>query len=581
MYTPVRQSHHDPVLSLEKICYTIDKGDEEIELISDATIRVNPGHFMAIVGPSGCGKTTLLRVIAGLNEESSGNIFWNGRNLAKEEDLSPAEIGYVPQFSIAFDELSVEESVESAVRLRVRSRSRKKMKAIRDHVLIQVGMTDLRDRRVGVLSGGQKRRLGLALELASNPTLLLCDEVTSGLDPKSEQEIVRLMHQLANDGDRIVVNVTHSMSNLELYDTVLVLFQGHVVYHGPPARMTHYFSVNSAENIYPTLAKRSPGQWHKSWEKHRDSYYHDNEADDRSREGTHSQAPVTAAIPGRLAQLQVLLARRWKIFFRDRTQILLHLAMLFGFPLLVVIFGLDGIPQPRHLPSSTSVNPLEQIGTQMAVSADHLKIGGLLSGLVMFQVILLTLMGSNNSAREIAGERLLFEKEKFAGLHVSSYIASKIFFLAMLVVIQSVWMGIFVEFLIPSLPGELVSRLIILVLVNAAMTSVCLGISGMMRTPEQSSLLSIYLVGFQLPLSGAVLSLPYWLEPVTRTFISAYWGWSGSLDLMKNDNFSQAINVVTEDTSLMATSVCFTVLTLHITAGLTAAYIGAKHHRWH
>jgi ABC-type multidrug transport system ATPase subunit len=569
------------VLSLEKICYTIDKGDEEIDLISDASIQVAQGHFMAIVGPSGCGKTTLLRVIAGLNEESSGSIFWNGRDLAEEEDLSPSEIGYVPQFSIAFDELSVEESIESAIRLRVRTRSRKEVIGIRDTVLGKVGLTELRDRRVEVLSGGQKRRLGLALELASNPVLLLCDEVTSGLDPKSEQEIVKLMHQLSNEKNRIVVNVTHSLSNLELYDSVLVLFEGRVVYHGPPARLTHYFSVESAENIYPTLAQQSPEQWHASWQKHRPSYYEENPSEKQSGEPTVNAEQQITAIPGRISQLQVLLARRWKIFFRDRTQFLLQLAMLFGFPLLVVIFGLDGIPQPRHLPNLSSINPIEKIGTQMEVTSDHLKIGGLLSGLVMFQVILLTLMGSNNSAREIAGERLLFEKEKFAGLHASSYIASKILFLLILVVIQSVWMGIFVEFLIPSLPGELVGRLIILILVNAAMTSICLGISGMMRTPEQSSLLSIYLVGFQLPLSGAVLTLPQWLEPITRTFISAYWGWSGNLDLMKDVKFSQAINVVTEDTSILATGFCFTVLALHIVAGIVAAYIGAKRHRWH
>ncbi|MCP4847311.1 MAG: ATP-binding cassette domain-containing protein [Verrucomicrobiaceae bacterium] len=569
------------MLSLDKICYTIDKEDEEIELISEASIQVNQGHFMAIVGPSGCGKTTLLRVIAGLNEESSGSIFWNGRNLAEDEDLSPSEIGYVPQFSIAFDELSVEESIESTIRLRVRARSHKEVIGIRDNILSKVGLKELRHRRVEVLSGGQKRRLGLALELASNPILLLCDEVTSGLDPKSEQEIVRLMHQLSHEQNRIVVNVTHSLSNLELYDSVLVLFEGRVVYHGPPERITHYFSVDSAENIYPTLTKQTPVQWHKSWEKHRASYYKNNTLKEQPAHATDDGPHETSSIPGRLAQLQVLLARRWKIFFRDRTQIFLQMAMLFGFPLLVVIFGLDGIPQPRHEPNLTSLNPIEKMGTQMEVTADHLKIGGLLSGLVMFQVILLTLMGSNNSAREIAGERLLFEKEKFAGLHVSSYIGSKVLFLLVLVAIQSIWMGIFVEFMIPSLPGELVGRLAILILVNAAMTSICLGISGVMSTPAQASLLSIYLVGFQLPLSGAVLALPQWLEPITRTFISAYWGWSGNLDLMKDAQFSQAINTITEDTSILAVGFCYTVLALHITGGLVAAYIGAKRHKWH
>jgi len=568
------------VLSLEKICYTIDKGDEEIALIKDASIQVNQGHFMAIVGPSGCGKTTLLRIIAGLNEESSGSIFWDGRNLAEDQDLSPSEIGYVPQFSIAFDELSVEESIESAIRLRVKTRSLQEVDSILDNVLAKVGLNELRDRRVQVLSGGQKRRLGLALELASNPVLLLCDEVTSGLDPKSEQEIVNLMHQLSHEQDRIVVNVTHSLSNLELYDSVLVLFEGRVVYHGPPSSITHYFSTDSAENIYPSLAQQTPEQWHDSWEKHRATYYKKTDSSAKSAQPQRGAKHQPTPMPGRLAQLHTLLGRRWKIFFRDRTQILLQLAMLFGFPLLVVIFGLDGIPQPRHLPDLGSVNPIEKIGTQMEVSADQLKIGGLLSGLVMFQVILLTLMGSNNAAREIAGERLLFEKEKFAGLHTSSYIASKILFLLILVGIQSIWMGVFVEFLIPSLPGELMYRLFILILVNAAMTAICLGISGMMRTPEQSSLLSIYLVGFQLPLSGAVLTLPVWLEPFTRTFISAYWGWSGNLDLMKDVKFSQAINVVTEDTSIMASGFCLTVLALHIATGITAAYIGAKRHRW-
>ncbi len=563
------------MLTLDKIRFSIDRGEEEIHLIDEASIEVEPGHFMAIVGPSGCGKTTLLKVIAGLNEESDGHIYWDGRDLA-EEDLSPSEVGYVPQFSIAFDELTVEESIESAVRLRVRTRSRGEVREVRDRVIDQVGMGALRDRRVAVLSGGQKRRLGLALELVSNPTLLLCDEVTSGLDPKSEEEIVRLMHELSGDGRRIVVNVTHSLSNLELYDSVLVLFQGRVAYHGPPAQLTHYFSVESAEDVYPRLARRSPEDWHGSWLKHGGNYRRESGGggEDESEGGNPS------AIPGRVAQFLVLLGRRWRIFFRDRTQILLHLAMLLGFPILVAIFGLDGIPQPKHMPPAGSGNAIEQLSTQASVTADHLKIGGLISGLVMFQVILLTLMGSNNAAREIAGERLIFEKEKFGGLHPSSYIASKLCFLATLVLVQSLWMGIFVQIAVPTLPGDIVTRLFILILVNAAMTAICLGISGIMKTPEQSSLMSIYLVGFQLPLSGAVLALPDWIEPITRPFISAFWAWSGNLDSMKTEIFGQPINKVTEETSLVATNICVAMLLLHITAGLTAAYIGAKRHRW-
>lgn len=566
------------MLELDNICFSIDKDGEELPLIRDASIKVGGGHFMAIVGPSGCGKTTLLKVIAGLNEESGGSIRWNDRDLSKDEDLSPSEVGYVPQFSIAFDELTVEESIESAIRLRVAVKSGAQIDDILDRVLDQVGMEQMRDRRVAVLSGGQKRRLGLALELVSNPTLLLCDEVTSGLDPKSEAEIVHLLHALSKDSERVVISVTHSLGNLDLYGSVLVLFEGRVVFHGPPDRLTHYFSADSAEDVYPQLTKRSPDSWHESWQRHADAYYEELPAPPEA--ATEESSSSNAKIPGRLSQFMVLLGRRWKIFFRDRTQFFLHLAMLFGFPILVAIFGLEGIPQPTHLSPESSDNVVEQLAAKVAVTADHLKIGGLISGLIMFQVILLTLMGSNNSAREIAGERAIFEKEKFGGLHISSYIASKVAFLSTLVLVQALWMGIFVQLLVPALPGEIVTRLLILVLVNAAMTMVCLGISGLMKTPEQSTLLSIYLVGFQLPLSGAVLALPGWLEPITRPFISAFWGWSGNLDSMKSEVYGQAINKVTEDTSLVATNLCLAVLVLHIIAGLIAAYIGAKRHQW-
>src|SRR5690606_25391474 len=111
--------------------------------------------------------------------------------------------------------------------------------------------TDLADRRVKVLSGGQKRRLGLALELVTNPCLLLCDEVTSGLDPKSEAEITELLRVLARENPRrVVINVTHSLASLEAFDSVLVMFQGRLVYHGPPSLLTHYFTVTHPEEVY-------------------------------------------------------------------------------------------------------------------------------------------------------------------------------------------------------------------------------------------------------------------------------------------------------------------------------------------
>lgn len=528
---------------------------------------------MAIVGPSGCGKSTLLKLVAGINQESNGSIYWNGRNLSEEGDLEHAEIGYVPQFSIAFEALSVEENIESAIRLRAKTDNREAFHQLADTILDSTGLTQIRDRQVKVLSGGQRRRLSLALELVTDPVLLLCDEVTSGLDPKSEQEIVELMHQLSRNEHRIVVNVTHSLANLDLYDSVLVLDGGRVVYHGPPRALEHYFSVEKAEDVYPRLAKRQTGEWAASWDKHHLAYYESLP----ETQTVASDISVSAVTPGATAQFFALFFRRWKLFFRDKGQIFLQLAILIGFPFLVIVFELDGVEQTRRL-SETLPATLAEYEQERGDVTFNLNLGGIVSGLVMFQVILLTLMGSNNSAREIAGERYIFEKEKLGGVRPAIYIASKVAFLSVLVFLQSVWMAVFVQSVCNIPSQNFLPHLLLLVLVNGAMTSICLGISSLAKTPDQASLLSIYLVGFQLPLSGAVLALPEWAGWLTRPFISAYWSWAGIMDGTERD-YLRYIDEVT-DTWLSPMWLSFLVLIAHVVIGLFIAYVGVKKPRW-
>ncbi|NJM37009.1 MAG: ABC transporter permease [Akkermansiaceae bacterium] len=211
------------------------------------------------------------------------------------------------------------------------------------------------------------------------------------------------------------------------------------------------------------------------------------------------------------------------------------------------------------------------------VRADQAKVGSAISGIIMFQVVLLSLMGSNNSAREIAGERPIYEKEKFGGLRPSAYLASKVAFLACLVIVQSIWMAMFVNLLGPF-RGDFLIHAGFLLLVNAAMTAICLAVSSLMRTAEQASLLSIYLVGFQLPLSGSVLALPESIEVFTRPFISAYWAWSGSVEALQTQVHDAVKSVI--DTSLSPHSVCCYVLGMHIIIALVAAWAGARRPQW-
>ncbi len=603
------------MLELKDVCFAIQKDGEPLNLIDEVSLKVPRGHFMAIVGPSGCGKTTLLKTIAGLNEESGGDLIWDGRNLAQEKDFDPAEIGYVPQFSIAYDQLTVDESIESATRLRVKIKNFKELDNRIDRILEETGLAPLADRPVQVLSGGQKRRLGLAMELVTSPHLLLCDEVTSGLDPRSERDIVSLLHQLSRTDGRTVISVTHSLAHLELYDSILVLHEGRVAYHGPPEGLTHYFSVDDMEEVYPQLAKQRSEKWQQSWLKHRDAYYKklNNRRDDLIKKGELSvPAEVTAKgneseqtntesalledpdasqqimreaaelvrTPSVVSQFSTLLSRRWKIFFRDKGQVFLQLAILVCFPVLVALFSERGNENVKKF-SGIDEGTIHRIEEGIEVNQSYLSVGSAVSGIVMFQVVLLSLMGSNNSAREVAGERMIYEKEKFGGIRPSAYLGSKVVFLGSLILIQSLWMAIFVQQFWQVPDGSEIGFLghtVFLVLVNGAMTFICLGISSLMKTAEQSSLLSIYLVGFQLPLSGAVLALPETIEPLSRPFISAYWAWSGSIDSM-NPTYRNAIDAVTETSFQPATS-CQYLLIIHIAVGLIASYIGLKRHHW-
>lgn len=593
------------MLEAQDITLEIDtKENEPLRLLNEISFKVHGGHFMAIVGPSGCGKTTLLKAIAGIQPETSGNFIWQGISFEDGEDFAPGEVGYVPQFSIAFDPLTVDESVEIAAKLKVDSPDNDSRNELIDKVLVETGLDKIADRPVKIISGGQKRRLSLAMELVSDPSLLLCDEVTSGLDPRSEREIVQLLHDISRHDNRIVISVTHSLDQLELYDSILVLHAGHIAYHGAPATMAHYFGVNTLEEVYPTLALREPSQWASSWEKRKEYYYSklykntlysdkqdtnsvlpDKEKDDSSSDtivltsnkNTLEEEKNAIFAPSALSQFFTLLGRRWQILMRDKTQLTLQLAMIILFPLLVALFSSKGQDPISKLTQSQDTNLLLEYEQRQMVNENQVRVGSAVSGIIMFEVILLGLMGSNNASREIAGERLIFEKEKYGGVSTSAYLASKITFLSGLVLIQSLWMFIFVEFFWPY-RGDASTHLLFLILANAAMTSICLGISSLAKTPDQASLLSIYLVGFQLPLSGAVLALPTHIEAVVRPFISAYWAWSGSLSGLSQDVHNAVKTVI--DTSLTPMNTCLIVLFLHIIVGLVLTSIGISRKQW-
>jgi ABC-type multidrug transport system ATPase subunit len=563
------------MLELRELTVTAGDGDHDPVLLTQVSARFPRGEVCALLGPSGSGKTTLVRAVAGMAPTSGGSLHWENLDL-ETEDLPPSQIGYVPQFTISQENLTARENVIHAIRLRVGGLRGRAMETRADELLALTGLTGAADTLSKHLSGGQRRRLALAMELVSEPPLLLCDEVTSGLDARSEREILELLRRIAREGNRVVLVVTHGLRDLANFDKVAVLSGGHLAYLGPPDTLAHYFRAGKAEDVFEVLPARTGAEWHASWVKHR-LHFEEEKKDAEDNTATPDAHPE-ANLPSPWSQFIALLAARWKVFFRNKSGIALQLGLVLGFPLVVAVFALDGLPAVPSLDAALSGDVVRQLVEARTFVEGASKAGSAVSGLVLLQVILLGLLGANNSAREIAGERAIYEKERFAGLSPAAYVASKASFLAVLVVLQSAWMTWFVR-TVTQFPGDGAQQFLFFLLVNAALTAVCLGISALARTADQASLASIYLVGFQLPLSGAVLALPAGLDAALRPFIAAYWSWSGALQSLRETRYYDVLEMVIP-TTLSASALCVWVLLIHVFFGIFLAWLGCLRAAW-
>jgi hypothetical protein len=451
-----------------------------------------------------------------------------------------------------------------------------------DAVLGVTGMEPHRDKRVSALSGGQLRRLSLGLELTLDPACMVCDEVTSGLDPQSEDQILALLRNLAESHHKSFVCIIHNLGKLNQFDWVTVVYQGDVVFQGSPSELLGYFGIPDGLRLYEVLNASDLATWRDRWAIHQ-SEHSESYAIAVAKVGAPAEIEPLAepVVPGGVSQFTTLLSRRLKLFFRDTGYLGLTLAITFGFPLLVIIFNLEGSWDVLKIPMDRNTASMEEVKLALGVQMANAQLAGLAAGLVMFQVILLTLMGANNGGREISAERVLYEKERMTGLRPWAYAFSKITFVSLIAVAQGVWMCFFVK-LICNFPGPWAEQLTILAGSCVSMSVVCLGFSAMLTSPEKSSLLSIYLVGFQLPLSGVVLALPPALTWLCRPFINSYWGWSGYMESMLGLPLYDAYtaSMPNQSTYIASTSFGMIVLLIQGLFGICLVVFGCQQKRW-
>ena len=534
----------------------MEKGRQK-KLLSNINFEVDAGRFVAVIGASGCGKSTLIKALAGLLTPSSGEVLFAGRRVSELDEELPLAVGYLPQFGAFHEQLTVLENMDAAASLRLPKQvSLERQEKWVAHITELARIESFLPQAYKTLSGGQMRRMALAEELIGDPAFLLLDELTSGLDAFSDLEMMAWLKDLAHNLNKTVVLVTHSTSYLDYCDSILFLHKGRLIHYGDYQSLLESHQASSIAELFGIYATQEV----------------DLAALDQPQDVTAvgEGIPIKSLPPpSGWIQFPTLLARQAKLFWRDKGQIILHLALILTFPFLVAVFATSGLPQVRNQTLELETNILRTLQEQLFFLKESFQSASLISGLAMFQVILLTLIGANNGAREIAKERGILAKELRAGLSPTSYVLVKFLQIALLCAVQAFWMAWFVR-TVCGFPGDLIAQFAILFATTLAMSTTCLAISAASPSPERASLLAIYLVGFQLPLSGAALALPEWLSFACRPFSAAYWGWSGYLQTFYDTRYFDIVRQSTE-TWIAPYGLGMTVLALHIMITLIAA----------
>lgn len=224
-------------------------------ILDQVHLTLHPGEMCALIGPSGAGKSTLIKVLLGLRDPNEGSV-----RLGSLPVEALATVGYVPQEDALHRGLTVQGELTYAAELRVPETSEQEREARVAKVLDQVGLGDRSGLRIRKLSGGQRKRVAVALELLTSPPLLILDEPTSGLDPGLEARTMALLSEVADTG-RMVLVATHAMGSLDRADALCVLVGGHVAFFGPPPEALSFFRVDRYAALFHQLEKQSPSAW--------------------------------------------------------------------------------------------------------------------------------------------------------------------------------------------------------------------------------------------------------------------------------------------------------------------------------
>jgi ABC-type multidrug transport system ATPase subunit/pSer/pThr/pTyr-binding forkhead associated (FHA) protein len=488
-------------------------------LLDDISLVIEPGEFVVIFGTSGSGKSTLLDALNGRRPATGGRVLYNGTNLYTSFDAFRATIGYVPQQDIVHRKISVRHALEYTAHLRLPpDTSEQEINDYIGKVLNKVELTEKAEMPIDTpapLSGGQLKRVSLAVELVANPNILFLDEVTSGLDAGTDKRMMRLFANLAAD-QKTVICVTHTLENIDVCHQVILLHKGKLVYFGPPKEAASYFGVQRLSDVYELLESSANNFWERHF--HQSVYYQTYILDrlanhDLNNSTTHPVMEInTVKNSSRWfdwRQTRTLMYRYLDLIISDKKNLLI---LLLQAPLIAIVIGLvfdtKGLPAQRATAES-------QIFFILVLSA------------IWF--------GTLNSARELVKELPIYLRERSVNLGIMPYLTSKLLPLAVLCLIQcALLMGIVT--LLVDLSGSYTWRVAALFAAGMAATCMGLTVSAFVDSNDKAVAIAPILLIPQVVLSNAVVHLGNMGLWVAKSSMISLW----ALDAMKTTLSSES-----------------------------------------
>ena len=396
-------------LEVHGVTWTIEGNKTLLDSIS---IAARPGTLTAVIGPSGAGKSTFAKLVAGYTHPTTGTVAFEGHNVHAEYASLRSRIGMVPQDDVVHGQLTVRQALMFAAELRLPPDT---TKADREQVVMQVleelEMTKHLETRVDKLSGGQRKRASVALELLTGPSLLILDEPTSGLDPALDRQVMTMLRQLADAG-RVVLVVTHSLTYLDVCDQVLLLAPGgKTAFYGPPSEIGASMGTTNWADIFSTVAGDPDGA------KARYLAQHGPPPPPPPIETPSDLgAPTKTSLP---KQFSTIARRQMRLIISDRGYFI-FLAFL---PFIMGALSLSvpgdvgfGIPVPA-IKGGEAPNEPGQILVLLNVGA--------------------IFMGTALTIRALIGERAIFLREQAVGLSTTAYMLAKVFVFSGFALLQS------------------------------------------------------------------------------------------------------------------------------------------------